>query len=74
MHRIENKLVVIRGGREGGMQGQAEFIKRVIIGLYEIMCVKLLKTVKHYRIEKTFNKKLKIIKTDTNAITEKLNR
>ena len=56
------------------MQGQAEFIKRVIIGLYEIMCVKLLKTVKHYRIEKTFNKKLKIIKTDTNAITEKLNR
>ena len=38
------------------------------------MCVKLLKTVKYYRIEKTFDEKLKIIKTDTNAITEKLNR
>ena len=57
------------------MQGQAEFVKRVIVGLYEIMCVKLLKTVKHYRIEKkNFQQKIKIIKADTNAITDKLNR
>ena len=37
--------------REGG-RGKlgAGGIKRVIMGLYEIMCVKLLKIVKHYRI------------------------
>ena len=36
-----------RKGRRGniGMGG-----KRVIEGLYEIMCVELVKTVKHYRI------------------------
>ena len=29
--------------------------KRVIMGLYEIMCVKLLKIVKHYRIQTIFH-------------------
>ena len=35
---------------EGKCRGREEKEKRVIVGLYEIMCVKLLKIVKCYRI------------------------
>lgn len=38
-------------GRGGGRRGNIEVRgKRLIVGLYEIMCVKLLKIIKHYRI------------------------
>ena len=47
----ENKLVVTSGEREGGRGNIGLGDKKgVIMGLYEITCVKLLKTVKHYRI------------------------
>ena len=46
---IENKLVVIDGEREGEGQHKGRG-RKVIMGLYKLMCVKLLKTVKHYRI------------------------
>ena len=47
---IKNKLVVTSGEREKrkGKKGVGE--KRIIVGLYKIMCVKYLKIVKHYRI------------------------
>ena len=44
---IENNLVATSGERGNIRVGGR---KRVAMGLYEIMCVKLLKTVKHYRI------------------------
>ena len=49
---IENKPVVTTGERERGRGkiGVGKKKKRVIMGLYEIMYVKFLKTVKHYRI------------------------
>ena len=47
---IENKLVVTSGEREVGRSNIGVGGKRVIMGLYEIMHVKLLKIVKHYRI------------------------
>lgn len=37
------------GREEGQYRGEGLGGKKVIMGLYEIMCVKLLKTVKHYR-------------------------
>ena len=42
--------MVTSGEREGrrGITGVGE--KRVIMVLYEVMCVKFLKVVKHYRI------------------------
>ena len=47
---IENKLVVTSEERDGGRSNtRVGKSKRVIMGLYEIMCVKLLKIVKHYR-------------------------
>ena len=47
---IENEPVVTNGER-GGRRGNIEVReKRLIMGLYEIMCVKLLKIIKHYRI------------------------
>jgi len=43
--------VVTSGEREGGRGNIGLGDKKgVIMGLYEITCVKLLKTVKHYRI------------------------
>ena len=48
---IENKPVVTSGekeGERGNIKGRGK--KRVIMGLYKIICVKLLKFLKHYRI------------------------
>ena len=48
---MENKLVVTsweRERRRGYYRGRGK--KMVIMGLYEIMCLELLKIVKHYRI------------------------
>ena len=47
---IENKLVFTSGERDVGRGNMGVGKKGVIIGLCEIMCVKLLKIVKHYRI------------------------
>ena len=45
---IKNKLVVTRGKwEEGAIQGQ---VGKVITGLYEIVCMELLKIVKLYRV------------------------
>lgn len=38
------------GREEGQYRGEGLGGKKVIMGLYEIMCVKLLKIIKHYRI------------------------
>ena len=46
---VENKLVVTSGEREGG-RGKTGVGERVIMGLREIICVKLSKIVNHYRI------------------------
>ena len=56
---IENKLVVPSGEREGGRATQGYEDKRVILGLYGIMCVKLWKIIKHYGIFKdlSFNQR-----------------
>ena len=52
----ENKLVVTSGEREGGRGNTGVGDKkRVIMGLYETMCLKLLKIVKHYRIFKNLS-------------------
>ena len=51
-----NKLVVASGEREGGRGNTGVGDKkRVIMGLYETMCLKLLKIVKHYRIFKNLS-------------------
>lgn len=52
IHRyIENKLVVTSGERERGRGNTgAGGEERIIMGLYEIIYMKLLKIVKHYRI------------------------
>ena len=44
--------MVTSGEREGEEGQYKDREERVIIGLYEIMCVKLLKIVKHYRIQR----------------------
>ena len=42
---------MVTNGERGGRRGNIEVReKRLIMGLYEIMCVKLLKIIKHYRI------------------------
>ena len=46
-HRYREKT---SGEKEAGRGFLGVRGKRVIMGLYEIMCVKLPKTVKHYRI------------------------
>ena len=46
----ENKLVFTSEERAEGRSTEAGISKRVIMGLYEIRCVKLLKTLKHYRM------------------------
>lgn len=40
-------------GEGGTIQGERIF-KRVILGLYEIVCVNFLKIVEHYRIQGAF--------------------
>ena len=54
-HRCREQTSGYQWG-EGGGKGQYRswkfFFKWVIMGLYEIMCVKLLKIVKHYRIQR----------------------
>ena len=47
--------MVTSGEREGEEGQYKDREERVIIGLYEIMCVKLLKIVKHYRIQTIFH-------------------
>ena len=50
---IENKLVVTSGKRKRSKVNSSTVDKKeVTMGLYEIMCVKLLKIVRHYRILK----------------------
>ena len=44
--------MVTSGEREGEEGQYKDREERVIIGFYEIMCVKLLKIVKHYRIQR----------------------
>ena len=61
---IKNKLVVTSGEREGGRGNIGLEGKRIIMGLYEIMCVKLLKIIKHYRIERIFHSIKKGIKKE----------
>ena len=46
----EDKLVVTTAERKEGKGNVGVGRKRAIMGLYEIMCVKLLKIVKHHRI------------------------
>ena len=57
-HRCREQTSGYQWG-EGGGKGQYRswkfFFKWVIMGLYEIMCVKLLKIVKHYRIQTIFH-------------------
>ena len=43
---IENKLVVTNGRGKGG-RGKIGMKEKSVMGLYEIICVKLLKIVKH---------------------------
>ena len=45
-------MVTRRGDRKVGRDKIGVGEKRIIWGLYEIMCVKLLKIVKHYRIQR----------------------
>lgn len=47
---MENKLVVTSGRRKGKWQYRDGAKKKVYRVLYDFTCVKLLKTVKHYRI------------------------
>ena len=48
---IENKPVVTSGKRKRSrVNSRTTDKKEVIMGLYEIMCVKLWEIVKHYRI------------------------
>ena len=56
-----NSSWVWRGGQIG--IGDYTVKKRVIMALYEIMCVKLLKIVKHYRIEQIFHSKKRKVKS-----------
>lgn len=44
---LENKPVITSGEREVGRENTGVEGKKVIIGLYEIMCVKLWKIIKH---------------------------
>ena len=50
-HNIEKKLVITSGKRNRG-RGNIRVGDKNIIGLYEIMCVKLLKILKHTEIFK----------------------
>ena len=63
--------MVSRGEGGGVILGEGK--KRVILGLYEIIYVKLLKVVKHYRIRNfSFSKKKKSIKkSDFKRLKEK---
>ena len=49
------KLVVTRVEREKGRGNIGVRGERVTKGLYEIVCVKVLKTVKHYTISRIFH-------------------
>ena len=40
---------------EGQYRSRGFFEKKVIMGLYKIICVKLVKVVKHYRISRIFH-------------------
>ena len=49
-HRYEGQTSGYQWVVRSGEQYRGRGTKRVIVGLCEIMCVKLLKSVKHYRI------------------------
>lgn len=51
--------MITRGEREGRRDSIKIGGKRVIMGLYEIMCVKLGNFVQHCRIERIFHSVLK---------------
>lgn len=52
--------MITRGEREGRRDSIKIGGKRVIMGLYEIMCVKLGNFVQHCRIERIFHSVLKM--------------
>lgn len=50
-HNMENKPVITSGRRNQG-RGNIRFGYKTIVGLYKIICAKLLKIVKHREILK----------------------
>ena len=54
-HKCREQISGYQWGKEEGKGSIRVGGKRVIMGLYEIMCVKLLKIVKHYRIQTIFH-------------------